>query len=272
MSNQVHRKRLRYIKDLVSIAQAAGDLLLHWFRTGEISYSSKEGRANLVTEADLSSQRLITEELSRLFPNIPVVGEEGETVTLWQATSYFLVDPLDGTLNFLRGIPFFAVSIALVWKGTPVVGVVHAPVLGETFYAARGGGTFLNGNRLRRQKEKPVRDSIAVTGWPYNPSLMSWARQSISLVQREVHEVRILGACSLEMCYVAAGFVDVYWEIGLCPWDLAAGWVIVKEAGGVVTDVDGSAFNLLSGRVLAASNKVLHRKIVHILEPLARGL
>jgi len=257
-----------YLKELVSVARAAGEVLSKHFRVRGMPHSLKAGRANVVTAADLESQRLITKELSRLFPDIPVVGEESDAVNLPKTASYFLVDPLDGTLNFLQGLPFFSVSIAFMQGGQPLAGVVHAPALGETFYAARGAGAFFNGSRLAGKEEKALKECVAVTGWPYDPSLLTWAQSALCLMQKEVREVRILGACSLEMCYVAAGFIDVYWEIGLSPWDVAAGWVIINESGGVVTDLDGSDFDPFSGRVLASRSAALHREAVRVLSRL----
>ena len=257
---------------LIATARTAGEILSRYFRRGMVSHRMKAGRANVVTEADLESQRAIIERLSRLFPRVPIVGEEDESTGGADAEMYFLVDPLDGTLNFLHGIPFFSVSIALMQGETPLVGVVYAPVLDELFYATRGAGAFLNGRRLGRRGKRSIREAIAVTGWPYDPTLLSWAQRSLSLVQKEVQEVRILGTSSLEMCYIAAGFIDVYWEVGLYPWDLAAGWAIVTEAGGMVTDPAGGEFDLRSGRVLATGCTSLHHEMLRILEPIVGEL
>lgn len=258
--------------DLISVARTAGEILSRYFRRRGFTHATKTGRANVVTEADLASQGLITEELSRRFPCVPVIGEEGETGPFPRKGTYFLVDPLDGTLNFLHGIPFFSVSIALMREGRPVAGVVYAPALGELFHAAKGVGAFFNGRKLDRPGEKALHEAIAVTGWPYDPALLGWAQRSLSLVQEKVQEVRILGASSLEMCYVAAGLIDVYWEVGLYPWDLAAGWAMVEEAGGTVSDLDGDEFDPVSGRVLAAGCRSLHREILRILRSLSREI
>ena len=260
------------VDDLISVAQAAGEILFHYFRRRGFAHATKTGRANVVTEVDLASQRLIAQELSRRFPRVPVVGEEGETEPLPHGGTYFLVDPLDGTLNFLHGIPFFSVSIALMRDGKPVAGVVYAPAMGELFHAVTGVGAFFNGRKLGRPGEKALHEAIAVTGWPYDPALLSWAQRSLFVVQDKVQEVRILGASSLEMCYVAAGLIDVYWEVGLYPWDLAAGWLMVEETGGVVSDLDGDRFDLVSGRVLAASCRSLHEEMLRVLGPLSGAI
>ncbi|MEM3433067.1 MAG: inositol monophosphatase family protein [Candidatus Methanomethyliaceae archaeon] len=249
----------------MEISQAAGDVLLQYFRKTQLYYSTKQGRANLVTQADIMSQKIIIEQLATLFPDIPVITEENND-TVPGIETYFLVDPLDGTLNFFHGIPFFSVSIAFIMNRKPVVGVVHAPFLNETFCAIKGQGTFLDAKRLQAGRRKTLKEAVAVTGWPYEPSLMDLALRSLILVQKEVQEVRVFGACSLEMCYVAANFIDVYWEIGLYPWDLAAGWLIVEEAGGVVSDLDGGTFDLASNRVLAVNSETLHRDVIKILQ------
>ncbi|MBC7098263.1 inositol monophosphatase [Candidatus Bipolaricaulota bacterium] len=253
---------------LVSLAREAGVVLLGYFRRGALPHLKKAGRANIVTEADLASQELILTGLARIFPGIPAVGEEGRTGEEPLEGPYFLVDPLDGTLNFLHGIPFFGVSIALMEGGEPVVGVVHAPALGETFHAVRGGGAFLNGERIETRGHVPIREAVAVTGWPYDPKLLPWAQRALAAIQARVREVRILGAASLEMCYVAAGFIDIYWEVGLYPWDLAAGWLVVEEAGGVVGDEDGGRFRLYLGRVVAGRSRGLVDEAVRALRSL----
>lgn len=249
---------------LVKIATSAGNILSEYFRKAQLAYSTKNGRANLVTQADLASQRLIVNKLKQSFPNIPIIAEENGKPNLLAETC-FLIDPLDGTLNFFHGIPFFSVALALVVNYEPIVGVVYAPCLKETFYAIKGHGAYLNAKRLQTRENRTLKDAIAATGWPYDQTLVDLVMHSLTLVQKEVQEVRVLGACSLEMCYVAAGFIDVYWELGLFPWDLAAGSLIVSEAGGTVTDLDGSDFDLSTGRVLAAANKFLHSGAVSIL-------
>ncbi|MEM2355778.1 MAG: inositol monophosphatase family protein [Candidatus Bathyarchaeia archaeon] len=251
------------IKCLCEIAKKAGKALLPIFRDN-VQYSFKAGRANVVTEADILVEDMIRSKLRRLFPGVPVVGEELSDDAGTRDDIYFLIDPLDGTLNFLHGIPLFAVSIALVEKSYPKIGVVYAPALDETFCAADKCGSFLNNKLLRIRKSLPIEQALAATGWPYDPQLLEWAKRALLIVQPKVQEVRILGAASLEMCYVAAEFLDIYWEIGLAPWDIAAGWLVLKEAGGCVLDVNGADFNPISGRILAGVSEALCREIASI--------
>jgi len=252
------------IEDLIFIAQSAGKTLLKYFRRERISHKEKSGKSDLVTEADFAAQEKITEELARLYPDIPVIGEEGKREH--GEGSYFLVDPLDGTLNFFHGIPYFSVSIALMEGGESIAGVVHAPALGETFYAVKGEGAYFNDEKLVLANDVTLSNAIAVTGWPYDQSLIQWTEKTLSLIQSKVQEVRIMGSAALEMCYVAAGFIDVYWEAGLYPWDLAAGYVIVKEAGGTASGVNGEDFDVESGSVLACGNGKLHEEVLQMIK------
>lgn len=250
---------------LCDIAKKAGGVLLNFFR-GTLWHTSKTGRANVVTEADIFVEELIRAELGRLFSGIPVIGEEMSNSEEKMENTYFLVDPLDGTLNFLHGIPFFAVSIALVEESVPKIGVVYAPALGETFCAVANHGAFFNNKPIKIKKSLSIQQALVATGWPYDRKLLSWAERALLFVQKRVREVRILGAASLGMSYIATGFLDIYWEIGLYPWDLAAGWLIVKEAGGCVLDVTGECFNLSSGRVLAGVSDALCLEVVSLFK------
>ena len=253
MLNKPHDFKL---DDLIGVAQRAGEILLNYFRRS-IRYSTKTGPADIVTEADLESQRFIFQQLMSLYPDIPISGEEAEKTEIMGI--HFLVDPLDGTLNFLHGLPYFSVSIALVNGTEPVAGVVYAPALNEIFYALKGKGAYFGTQHLvlKRHRGKCLKDAIAATGWPYDRSLTQWTKKTISKFQEKVQEVRILGSAALEMCYVAAGFLDLYQEVGLAPWDLAAGYSIAKEAGAVVKSPRGGDFELRSGQVLACSSDII---------------
>jgi len=252
------------IEGLILVAKSAGETLLKYFRRERIPHKEKSGKSDLVTEADLAAQEKITEELARLHPDTPVIGEEGKREH--EEGSYFLVDPLDGTLNFFHGIPYFSVSIALMEGREPIAGVVHAPALNETFYAVRGGGAYFNGEKLNLSSDIQLPNAIAVTGWPYDKRFIQWTEETLLLMQSKVQEVRIMGSAALETCYVAAGFIDVYWEVGLYPWDLAAGAIILREAGGVVVDVEGDPFTLSSGRIVACSNCFICEEVLSILK------
>jgi len=257
------------IENLIYISQSAGKILARYFRQKSISYKEKSGKSDLVTEADLASQEKITQDLAKFNPKIKIIGEEGPHN--YQENKYFLVDPLDGTLNFFHGIPYFSVSISLMEGKDSIMGVVHAPILNETFYAIRGEGAYFNGNRLSLSDELALSKAIVATGWPYSQQFIRWTEGTINLVQARVQEVRILGSAALEMCYVAAGIIDAYWEVGLYPWDLAAGGLIVEEAKGILRDIDGTQFDLFSGRVLTSRNNLINDEMVTILSKIKKS-
>mgnify|MGYP000476169699 CR=1 FL=1 len=265
-------RKAQIAETLKIVAQKAGKILIDNFRTNNITYIQKSGRADMVTNIDIAVQRLIIEELTQYFPKIPIIGEEDKkeniVFNLQQEKLFFLVDPLDGTLNFIHGLPFFGVSIALVKGNRPIVGVVHAPILEETFTAIANCGAFMNGQKLRCSKDLPVSEAIGATGWPYDQSLIAWTQKTLYVMQKNIQEIRILGAAALEMCYVAAGIIDIYWEVGLQPWDLAAGWLTVSEAGGKVSDINGNTFDLFSGQVLACRSKQLWQNVVKMFKNL----
>ena len=247
------------IEKLIEIARNAGKIVLRFYRQ-VTEYGAKMSEADIVTEADMESQKYIVESLNRCFPEIPVLAEEG--LTSRNGERYFVVDPLDGTLNFFHGLPFFSISIAYVDEKGPCMGVVHAPATGETFFAVRGEGSYDHiGKRLHVSTTTELRQCLAVTGWPYDKLLQPWTQRTVNLFQELVQEVRILGSAALEMAYLAAGHIDLYWEVGLYPWDLAAGYLLVEEAGGRVSDVNGENFSLSTGRV-AASNGILHEELI----------
>jgi myo-inositol-1(or 4)-monophosphatase len=174
----------------------------------------------------------------------------------------WIIDPLDGTTNFVHGLPFFAVAIGLTWRSVPVVGVVHAPVLGETFSAAHGLGATCNGAPIRVSRTSEMADALLATGFAYTRD-QAGAVDNLERLRRvmpHVRDIRRCGSAELDLCYVARGSFDAYWEYGLAPYDVAAGAVIVREAGGVVTDIEGGDSWLFGGQVVA-SNGALHEAV-----------
>lgn len=252
-------------------ASEAAQLLLN--REGSERIRVK-GRADLVTEVDEAAERLIQARVQAEFPHDGFIAEEF-SASARPAGRRWIVDPLDGTVNFVHGHPFSCVSIALVDDEGPAVGVVHAPFLGEIYHAARGGGAFLNAVPIRVSAVCEAEDALLATGFPFkagkaDPDLFF---QLVSEAVQNTHGVRRAGSAALDLAYVAAGRVDAHFEVGLAPWDLAAGTLLVLEAGGVVTGWPGDRVAPLeSGRVLA-SNGAIHRwleeltgKYVHALE------
>jgi myo-inositol-1(or 4)-monophosphatase len=203
-----------------------------------------------VSAADLRSELAVREALVRAVPDIPVVGEEGGGV---QAELGWLVDPLDGTANFLHGLEAVGVSIALVEDDVPIVGVVHAPLLGRTYSARRGGGAFRDGEPIR-VSTRPTEHAICATGFPFrHKHLVEPYLEVFAAALRALEDLRRVGGASLDLSWTAEGVFDGYFELALGPWDVAAGGLLVREAGGVVTDWAGDDRAWIrNGNVLAA--------------------
>ncbi|MGH9415918.1 MAG: inositol monophosphatase family protein [Terriglobales bacterium] len=249
-----------------AIAREAGALLLD--HRGRVAVEYK-GEADLVTAADRASEALITARLRQSFPDHAVVGEEGGG----QPDPYgdcWYVDPLDGTTNFAHGLPLFAVSLALVRAGQTIVGVVYNPVLQEMFTALRGDGAHLNGSPIAVSRQQDLAQSLLATGFPSqkrhkNPNIHFY--QYFSL---RTHGMRRLGAAALDLCYTACGRFEAFWEFNLKPWDVAAGKLIVEEAGGAISDMLGGPHRLDSPEILA-SNLRLHPELLQAFAALFAG-
>jgi len=243
-------------------ARKAGSRLARDFGEVENLQISRKGPADFVTHADLKAEAVLREELSAARPDFGFLMEESGETAGRDTTQRWIVDPLDGTINFMHGIPHFAISIALEQNGQIVAGLVYEPVNGNMFHAEKGRGAFLNDRRLRVSARGQLIDAVVATGIPHHGRHGQAQFLSIlSHLMTKVSGVRRFGAASLDLAYVAAGRCDAFWETGLAPWDIAAGILIVKEAGGFVTELDGSEHSLQSVGILAA-NQGLHTALV----------
>lgn len=249
----------RYRQEIEPIIRQAGALLMSYFRRN-IGFEYK-GDVDLVTEADRASEKLITAQLRARWPEFGIVGEEG-TRTDVDAEYRWLVDPLDGTTNFAHGYPVFCISIALSRQDDQLeAGFLYDPTRDEFFAAERGRGATLNGETLRVSKTTTLAESILGTGFPShkrhkNPNIHFY--HQLTLLS---HGLRRAGSAALDLANVAAGRYDGFWEFNLNPWDTAAGVLLVEEAGGVVTRLDGSPFLLESSQILG-SNGVIHDELL----------
>lgn len=249
------------------IAQEAGALLLrHFERRG--GYELK-GEFDLVTEADQASEALILERLRSHFPTHSVVAEESGGTQNGSEFCWY-VDPLDGTTNFAHGFPAFAVSLGLARAGALVCGVIYDPLHRELFEAERGSGAFLNGRRIRVSGVTRLHDSLAATGFPSRKRHLNVNIHFYYQVAMISHGVRRAGSASLDLAYVAAGRLDAFWEFGLNPWDMAAGVLLVEEAGGKVSDMLGGPFSL-RGPHLLADNGRLHDELLALFGEVFAG-
>jgi myo-inositol-1(or 4)-monophosphatase len=224
---------------------------------------SEKGPADFVSSADIEAQRRITDELSAAFPDHGFLLEEEDPTRGTRRDARFIIDPLDGTTNFLRGIPQFSISIALELGGDVVAGVIFHPPLGELFWAEKGGGAWLDDRRLQVAPAVPIARTVVGTGIPHlgRPGHEHFLA-SLPKIMPEVAAIRRLGSAALDLAYVAAGRFDMFWEIGLAPWDVAAAQLLVKEAGGIVTKCNGEPTRIDDGDVLATSGETLHARAV----------
>lgn len=247
-----HRSAL--INVMTAAAQKAARHLVRDFGEVENLQVSRKGPADFVSTADRKSESILQAELRKARPGYGFLMEEGGVVEGSDSSNRWIVDPLDGTTNFLHGIPFFAISIALERDRELFAGVVYEPITDQMFWAEKGQGAYLNGRRLRVSARRDLADSLFATGIPFKGSMANdrFVHQ-LDAVMRETAGVRRLGSASLDMAYVAAGRFEGYWETGINAWDIAAGVVLVREAGGFVTEIDGGRHFLANQNVLAAN-------------------
>ncbi len=235
---------------------------------GEVEHLqvSLKGPRNFVTAADRRAEETVREELAKARPDYGFLGEEGGAIAGSDKSHRFIVDPLDGTTNFLHGIPHFAVSIGLERDGAIVAGVVYNPANDEVFVAERGKGAYLNDKRIRVAARQKLADAVVACGMPhYGRGDLALARHEIAAAQQSFAGLRRYGAAALDLAWVACGRLDAYWERNLAPWDLAAGSLLVREAGGFVSDCDGKGDILKSGDVVAG-NDFMHRELLRLLK------
>jgi myo-inositol-1(or 4)-monophosphatase len=226
---------------------------------------SLKGPANFVSAADHRAEETLRAELARARPGYGFVGEEGGRREGSDASHTWIVDPLDGTTNFLHGIPHFAVAIALERDGTIVAGLIYNPATDELFTAERGKGAFLNDRRLRVAARQRLSDAVVACGLPhYGRGGMEEFRAEFPLVQERVAGLRRFGSAALDLAWVAAGRLDGYWERNLSAWDMAAGILMVREAGGFATDLEGGDNSLIKGQIVAG-NEPIHRDLLRLL-------
>ncbi len=237
-------------------ARAAGDIILRNIDKLDRLTIEVKGDNDFVTKVDRKAEEVILNTLQQAYPTHGIIAEESGTHN--EDSEYqWIVDPLDGTTNFLHGFPQYAVSIGLQHKGRMEVGVVFDPIKNELFTAARGDGAQLNGRRIRVTPRKGLANALIGTGFPFKqPQYLDTYLASFKAVHPKVAGIRRAGSAALDLAYVAAGRLDGFWEIGLNNWDMAAGVLLIREAGGIVTDFSGEGNYLQTGNVVAAASKV----------------
>ncbi len=232
-------------------------------RLGKLKKVHYKGEINIVTDVDQKAEALIVKNLTKAFPEYGILAEESPEEKKGDAK--WIIDPIDGTTNFAHGFPFFAVSIALEKQGKTVLGIVYDPMREELFTAVKGKGAFLNKKKIMISKVKDMGKAFLATGFAYDFKTSKQNNmQNFANFMMASMAVRRAGAATLDLCYVACGRFDGFWELDLCPWDTAAAELIVREAGGKVSKTDGSKFSNYEKSMLA-SNGLIHRKMLNIL-------
>lgn len=249
----------------IETAREAGNILLEKF--GRITKITMKGDINLVTEADLASEALIIERIKTYHPKHSILAEEsGEAIVLGgDSTWKWIIDPLDGTTNYAHGYPCFAVTIALEHQGEVVVGVTFDPTRNEMFAAEKGQGATLNSKPIRVSATGELAASLIVTGFPYDFKRKDDFARHLTAFLMQSRGVRRDGSAAIDMAYVACGRFDGFWEEGLNPWDMAAGKLMIEEAGGTITDYGGDPFNIYNPPVVASNGRI-HKEMIAILD------
>ncbi len=257
----------------VRAARKAGNLIAQTYETPDAVEASQKGNNDFVTNVDRDAERLIIEVIHKSYPQHTIITEESGELPGEDADVQWIIDPLDGTTNFIKRLPHFAVSIAVRIKGRTEVGVVYDPMRNELFTTVRGQGGQLNGYRLRGSTARDLDGTILATGFPFK--MKQHAATYINILGKlftQCADFRRTGSAALDLAYVAAGRVDGYFEIGLKPWDFAAGELLVREAGGLVTDFTGSHGYLTSGNIVAGNPRVVKALLANMREELSDAL
>jgi myo-inositol-1(or 4)-monophosphatase len=253
---------VEYLDFAIELARGAGGVLKHYMHREK--HVELKGRANLVTVADKESEALVIRRIRARHPDHAILAEESGATS--GSESKWIIDPLDGTTNFAHQYPFFCVSIAFEQAGQIVCGAVYDPWRDEMFSASRGEGAFVNGRPMHVSDVDKLGSALIMTGFPYGVrDKMDIAMSHFRAFMFESQGVRRGGSAALDLCYLALGRVDGFWEMDLHPWDTAAGLVILEEAGGRVTDFSGGSFSIY-GKQIVASNTKIHDEMVAVLK------
>ncbi|MFA5653369.1 MAG: inositol monophosphatase family protein [Desulfomonilia bacterium] len=254
--------RVAMLNFALNLAKKAGEYLKESF--GKELNVEHKGRIDLVTQIDRNSQDMILDGIEREFPHHSIMAEEGVSKTTGHDYTWF-VDPLDGTVNFVHGIPFFCVSLGVFKRGKPFIGVCYNPMSGDLFSAQYGKGAFRNREKIRVSDTSLLIDALVVTGFPYSLARLDDSMSRFARILSEVQGIRRFGSAALDLCFVASGSFDGFWEVGLHPWDLAGGVVVLLEAGGRVTGLSGEEFDPHHGDILA-SNGNIHNDLRRLMQ------
>ena len=255
------------LRKAIEASRLAGEAIRHYANQVNKLDVEKKAQNDFVSKVDREAETLVVRLLQRAYPDHAFVGEEGGKQGV-ESDYEWIIDPLDGTTNFLYGIPQYSVSIALKHKGRLMVGVVYDPLRDETFAASRGDGATLNGRRIRVSERTNLQNALLGTGIPFRANQnLDLYLQSMKVLLPETAGVRRMGSAALDLAYVASGRFDGFWEFGLHEWDIAAGVLLIQEAGGLISDMRGNNTHMQTGDVLAANPKVF-KEMLKRLHPI----
>ena len=250
----------QFIQD---VARAAGQIQKETYHKVK-EWHTKTGRGDIVTEVDLACEKLIIGRIREQYPSDPILSEEAGALGLEEDRHAWVIDPLDGTRNYMAGIPFFCVSIGLVRNGVADLGVVYDPIHDEMFFARKGEGAFLNGEPIHVSDEQTMEDCIISVAWVKRKVDHLQFTHLVERLSRETSYFRRFGSAALAACYVACGRVHAYLQGGLCPWDVAAGACLIQEAGGLITDFHGAPIDLRNRNIeIVTANPNLHSTLIN---------
>ncbi|MCW5590418.1 MAG: inositol-1-monophosphatase [Legionellales bacterium] len=256
----------------VKAARHAGDLIARAFARLDTVKVSEKGKNDFVTNVDQHCEQVIIDHILKAYPEHDIIGEESGQYQRRGSEFQWIIDPLDGTNNFIHGFPHFAVSIGIKFQGELEHGVIYDPIRDELFTATRGKGAQVNGKRMRVTQQSRLENSLLGTGFPYrnNDPKIDFFIQSFTELYRKVSGIRRAGSAALDLAYVAAGRFDGYWELGLSPWDMAAGATMIREAGGIITDFTGGNQFLERGDIISGNPKI-YTALFAILQTLQKN-
>lgn len=253
-------------KKLCDILVEGGKIIEENYLKGVTGISLK-AKNDYVTDTDKAVEKFVKEQLEKYFPDIPLLTEEVLSNSTGKEKIFFCLDPLDGTNNFVHRIPIFCTSLALIEDGEPTIGVVFDPIHKELYFVEKGKGAFLNGNLIKTSGKKEVEEAFVATGFPFRErGRVEEYLYGFKGIVSTTGGIRRCGAAAIDLCYTASGRFDAFWEFGLKPWDIAAGKLIVEEAGGLALDVYGGKLDIFKGDILVAATEELGIKMVELLK------
>ncbi len=255
---------MQKLNEFIEIVKKAGEIFLEGYNKNLEIHS--KGIKDLVTDYDIKVENFLVREFKEKFPNYSIIAEEG---TKEEFENSIIIDPIDGTTNFAHHIPHCAISIGIYEKKEAKYAIVYNPVLNELFYAKKSEGAFKNGQKLQVSAQNDFQRSLIATGFPYssaeNEEDLKWVINKLSHILPRCQDIRRLGSAALDLCYVAEGKYEGFYEINLKPWDVSAGTLIVTEAGGIISDRYNDNYKMFEDECIVASNGIIHNELIDIL-------